>query len=197
MKSFMRQLIEWKKAEGEKHGTWNSRMYRICSNNLHFICLIGSMHNRNSGEKRGSQNDTHYIVRVPSALKYVYMIMFILGIILFVVFFLFKVKGNASVTTGHLWFSLIFAGIGLLVMMWATRWSVHVDGSEMEICKMFRGKTKVSIQDIGSVEVGKKEELILYDQGGKKLLTIDGLSDNYDRFVKSLKTYRKITKISD
>lgn len=163
------------------------------------ICIlyvvIGSMHNRNSGEKRGSQNDTHYIVRVPSALKYVYMIMFILGIILFVVFFLFKVKGNASVTTGHLWFSLIFAGIGLLVMMWATRWSVHVDGSEMEVYKMFRGKTKVSIQDIGSVEVGKKEELILYDQGGKKLLTIHGLSDNYDRFVKSLKTYGKITKV--
>ena len=165
------------------------------------ICIlyivIGSMHNRNSGEKRGSQNDSHYIVRVPSALKYVYMTMFILGIILFVVFLLFKAKGNASVTTGHLWFSLIFAGIGLLVMVWATRWSVHVDGSEMEVYKMFRGKTKVSIHDIRSVEAGKKEELILYDQSGKKLLTIDGLSDNYDRFVKSLKTYGKITKISD
>ena len=159
--------------------------------------VIEYLNNRNNSVKGNSQDDTHYIVRVPSALKYVYMTMFILGIILFVVFFLFKVKGNASVTTGHLWFSLIFAGIGLLVMMWATRWSVHVDGSEMEVYKMFRGKTKVSIQDIGSVEVGKKEELILYDQGGKKLLTIDGLSDNYDRFVKSLKTYRKITKISD
>ena len=72
------------------------------------ICIlyivIGSMHNRNSGEKRGSQNDSHYIVRVPSALKYVYMTMFILGIILFVVFLLFKEKGNASLTTGHLWF---------------------------------------------------------------------------------------------
>ncbi len=163
------------------------------------ICIlyivIGSMNNRNSGKKRGSQNDSHYIVRIPSALKYVYMIMFLMGIFLFFVFLLFKIKGNATVTTGHLWFSLIFAGIGLLVMMWATRWSVHVDGSEMEVYKMFRGKTKVSIQDIGSVEVGKKEELILYDQGGKKLLTIHGLSDNYDRFVKSLKTYGKITKV--
>lgn len=163
------------------------------------ICIlyivIGSMNN-NSGKKRGSQNDSHYIVRIPSALKYVYMIMFLMGIFLFFVFLLFKIKGNATVTMGHLWFSLIFAGIGLLVMMWATRWSVHVDGSEMEVYKMFRGKTKVSIQDIGSVEVGKKEELILYDQGGKKLLTIHGLSDNYDRFVRSLKTYGKITKVS-
>ena len=160
------------------------------------ICIlyivIGSMNNRNSGKKRGSQNDSHYIIRVPSALKYVYMTMFILGIILFVVFLLFKAKGNASVTMGHLWFSLIFAGIGLLVMVWASRWSINVNGSEMEVHKMFRGKTELSIQDIGSVEVGKKEEIILYDQSGKKLLTIDGLSDNYDRFVKSLKTYGKI-----
>lgn len=127
------------------------------------ICIlyvvIGSMHNRNSGEKRGSQNDTHYIVRVPSALKYVYMIMFILGIILFVVFFLFKVKGNASVTTGHLWFSLIFAGIGLLVMMWATRWSVHVDGSEMEICKMFRGKQRCLYRILEVWRLVKKKNL--------------------------------------
>ena len=81
-------------------------------------------------------------------------------------------------------------------MVWASRWSIHVNGSEMEVHKMFRGKTELSIQDIGSVEVGKKEELILYDQSGKKLLTIDGLSDNYDRFAKSLKTYGKITKVS-
>lgn len=71
-----------------------------------------------------------------------------------------------------------------------------MNGSEMEVHKMFRGKTELSIQDIGSVEVGKKEELILYDQSGKKLLTIDGLSDNYDRFARSLKTYGKITKVS-
>lgn len=148
--------------------------------------------NRNNSVKGSSQDDTHYIVRVPSALKYVYMTMFILGIIFFVVFLLFKAKGNASVSTGHLWFSLIFAGIGLLVMVWATRWSIHVDGSEMEVYKMFRGKAELSIQDIGSVEVGKKEELILYDQKGKKLLTINGLLDNYDRFVRSLKTYGKI-----
>lgn len=159
--------------------------------------VIEYLNNRNNSVKGSSQDDTHYIVRVPSALKYVYMTMYILGIILFVVFLLFKAKGNASVTMGHLWFSLIFAGIGLLVMVWASRWSIYVNGSEMEVHKMFRGKTELSIQDIGSVDVGKKEELILYDQSGKKWLTIDGLSDNYDRFVKSLKTYGKITKISD
>lgn len=79
--------------------------------------VIEYLNNRNNSVKGSSQDDTHYIVRVPSALKYVYMTMFILGIILFVVFLLFKAKGNASVTMGHLWFSLIFAGIGLLVMV--------------------------------------------------------------------------------
>lgn len=148
--------------------------------------------NRNNSVKGSSQDDTHYIVRVPSALKYVYMTMFILGIIFFVVFLLFKAKGNASVSTGHLWFSLIFAGIGLLVMVWASRWSVNVNESEIEVHRMFYGKIELSIQNIGNVEIGKKEEITLYDQGGKKVITIDGLSDNYDRFVKSLKTYGKM-----
>lgn len=62
--------------------------------------VIEYLNNRNNSVKGSSQDDTHYIVRVPSALKYVYMTMFILGIILFVVFLLFKAKGNASVTNG-------------------------------------------------------------------------------------------------
>ena len=118
--------------------------------------------------------------------------MFVLGIVLFIVFLFFKVKGNASVTMGHLWFSLIFAGIGLLVMVWASRWSVNVNESEIEVHRMFHGKTELSMQNIGNVEIGTKEEITLYDQSGKKVITIDGLSDNYDRFVKSLKTYGKI-----
>lgn len=154
--------------------------------------VIGYLNNRNNSVKGSSQDDTHYIVRVPSALKYVYMVMFVFGIVLFIVFLFFKVKGNASVTMGHLWFSLIFAGIGLLVMVWASRWSVNVNESEIEVHRMFHGKTELSMQNIGNVEIGTKEEITLYDQSGKKVITIDGLSDNYDRFVKSLKTYGKI-----
>lgn len=141
------------------------------------ICIlyivIGSMNN-NSGKKRGSQNDSHYIVRIPSALKYVYMIMFLMGIFLFFVFLLFKIKGNATVTMGHLWFSLIFAGIGLLVMMWASRWSIHVNGSEMEVHKMFRGQTKVSYRILEVWKLVKKKNLFCTIRAVKNcLLSMD------------------------
>lgn len=125
-------------------------------------------------------------------MKYVYMAMFMLGIGLFLIFLVFKVSGNESVTMGHLYFSLVFAGIGLLVMIWASRWSILVKESKMELRRMFHKRAELFIQDIGKVEIGKKDAMILYDKVGRKLITIDGLSENYDRFARSLQLNGKI-----
>ena len=42
------------------------------------------------------------------------------------------------------------------------------------------------------VKVGKKSELALYDPSYKKIINIEGLVDNYDHFVNTLKTYGKL-----
>lgn len=34
------------------------------------------------------------------------------------------------------------------------------------------------MQDIGKVEIGKKDAMILYDKAGRKLITADGLAEN-------------------
>ena len=57
---------------------------------------------------------------------------------------------------------------------------------------MFHKKAELFIQDIGKVEIGKKDAMILYDKVGRKLITIDGLSENYDRFTRSLQLNGKI-----
>ena len=119
--------------------------------------------------------------------------MFFLGVILFVAFSFFMAMGNESVTMGHIWFALVFAGIGLLVMLWASRWNVSVNGLEMEVRKMLRTK-KFSLQDIGSVTVGKKAELRLFDKDGKDIVVVDALSDNYDLLVNSLIEQGKLKK---
>ena len=93
---------------------------------------------------------------------------------------------------GHLYFSLVFAGIGLLVMIWASRWSILVKESKMELRRMFHKRAELFIQDIGKVEIGKKDAMILYEKVGRKLITIDGLSENYDRFARSLQLNGKI-----
>lgn len=157
--------------------------------------IIGYLnHRNNSGEKgkKDKQNDTCYTVRIPSALKHVYMMMFLVGIFLFVVFLMFKMKGNPTVTMGHLWFSLILAGIGLMVMTLASRWSINVNGAEIEIHRILHRKIKLFIRDIGDAKIGKKEEITLYDAKGKRITTVDGLSENYNRFIKTLKEYEKI-----
>ena len=115
----------------------------ICAIALGVLCgVIGYRNHRKPAVNSKKQSDTQYVVGVPSALKYVYMAMFLLGIGLFLIFLVFKVSGNESVTMGHLYFSLVFAGIGLFV--------------------------------------------------GRKLITIDGLSENYDRFARSLQLNGKI-----
>ena len=165
----------------------------ICAIALGVLCgVIGYRNHRKSAVSSKKQNDTQYVVGVPSALKYVYMAMFMLGIGLFLIFLAFKVSGNESVTMGHLYFSLVFAGIGLLVMIWASRWSILVKESKMELRRMFHKRAELFIQDIGKVEIGKKDAMILYDKVGRKLITIDGLSENYDRFARSLQLNGKI-----
>lgn len=155
--------------------------------------VIEHLTSRNVGIKRKDQSAEHYVVRAPLALKYVYTAMFFLGVILLVVFSFFMVTGNESVTMGHIWFALVFAGIGLLVMLWSSRWSVNVNGSDMEIRKMLRAK-KFSLQDIGSVIVGKKAELRLLDKDGKDIVVVDALSDNYELLVNSLIEQGKMKK---
>lgn len=62
----------------------------------------------------------------------------------------------------------------------------------MEIHRIFHSSQTIDFSEISKVEIGKKEEIILYGTDDNKLITIDGLSDNYDRFMKSLKLYGKV-----
>ena len=103
--------------------------------------VLGYLNRKKATVGGRMQSDTQYAVRIPSALKYVYMAMFLLGIALFLIFLAFKVSGNESVTMGHFYFSLVFAGIGLLVMVWASRWSIIVTGASMEIHGLLHKKS--------------------------------------------------------
>lgn len=62
--------------------------------------VIGHLNRKKIAISGKIQSDAQYIVTLPSALKYVYMAMFLLGIALFFIFLAFKVSGNESVTMG-------------------------------------------------------------------------------------------------
>ena len=133
-------------------------------------------------------NGNYYVLKIPSALKYVYLTMFGLGIFLFCVFLFFYLTGNPTATIGHLNFAIIFATIGFAVAIWAERWMIVVDGKQMEIHRLFHRPKKIMIPEIGKVMIGKKQQLTLYHKNGKKLITVDALSDNYDKLLQTLKS---------
>ena len=133
-------------------------------------------------------NGNYYVLKIPSALKYVYLTMFGLGIFLFCVFLFFYLTGNPTATIGHLNFAIIFATIGFAVAIWAERWRIVVDGKQMEIHRLFHRPKKIMIPEIGKVMIGKKQQMTLYNKNGKKLITVDALSDNYDKLLQTLKS---------
>ena len=161
-----------------------------------FMCIISILveylNNRDNISKSPDQTDYNYVVKMPTALKYTYLVMFGVGIFLFVVFLFFFLQGNPTVTVGHLNFAVIFASIGFVVTLWSERWRLVVNNEQLEIHRLFRRPRKFPLSDITKIEVGKKHQIILYGKSGKKLLTVDALSDNYDRLIKTLKiNYRQ------
>lgn len=167
-------------------------MYCFCNSRQHSVRRDWTSESQKNTVSGKIQSDAQFIVTLPSALKYVYMAMFLLGIASFFIFLAFKVSGNESVTMGHLYFALVFATIGLLVMLWASRWSIVVTGTSMEIYGLLHKKAELSMQDVGKVEIGKKDAMILSDKAGRKLVTVDVLAENYERLARSLKENGKM-----
>lgn len=130
---------------------------------------------------------THYRVKAPAVLKYACMAQFLFGMIMFILFSYFYMKGNETVEMGHLYVSSIFGTIGLYGVIWASIWGVKVNDSQLEIHRIFHTKKVLCITDIGQVVIDKKDAMILYDRLDKKLIKIDALSDNYDYLLDSLK----------
>lgn len=150
--------------------------------------VIDRVNNKGTSEKTDS---LFYVVKIPDALSYVYLAFFLMGLLLFAIFLFFKLKGNSSITTGNFVFALIISSIGLLVMIWASKWHIVVNNGTLEIYRMFHKTTTVQASQLDHVEIGKKSELILYSDG-KKLITIDCLCDNYDLLAEDLKREGKL-----
>ena len=121
--------------------------------------VINSLYNRKSITDNAGRNEFHYVLKIPGALKYTCMAFFILGLCMFCIFF------------------------GIIR---ASKWKIAVNGNQMEIQRLFRKSIVLQISEIERVEIGKKNQLLLY-ASGKKLITIDFLTENYEYLEETLK----------
>ena len=115
---------------------------------------------------------THYRVKAPAVLKYACMSQFILGMIMFLIFSYFYLKGNETVEMGHLYFSSIFGAIGLYGVIWASIWGVLVNDSQLEIHRIFH-----------VLNCKMKLELRNWDKGACPFIPILAAAGPYSQFL--------------
>lgn len=155
------------------------------------IISITVNHLDQRGIKSVSGDNTSYVVRIPAMLKYVYFAMFAMGMLLFFIFLFFRIRGNKSITTGNFVTALVICAVGLLVMIFAAKWHIVVCGDSLTIYHLF-GKTEtVRFADLDRAVEGSKGQIEIY-RGGKKIITVDLLCDNYDLLCDSLSSYGKL-----
>ena len=153
--------------------------------------LYAVLNHLNTRDSSLDGDDTHYTVRIPREIKTVYFSLFVMGLILFIVFFIFKLLDNESITNGHFWFTLIIMGIGLLVMYFSTRWRIVVNEENIKVYKIWGIIRETTFSDIDSVELTKKAQLVIRVKG-KKLTIVDGLTDNYFKLKSDLIKHGKL-----
>lgn len=149
--------------------------------------IISYLKERDNTSSDMTQNDINYIVCMPTALTHVCLIGFGFGMFLFCFSGFLYLKQNPTVTMGHLYLGLTFSAICLLTIIGASRWKIYVNGKDLAIMKIFhRNPIHLSVDEISRVEIGKKQEIILYDLSGKKVVTVDRLTENYSRLCRTL-----------
>ncbi len=150
--------------------------------------IINYLYTRDDKAMDSNQDDDNYAVRVSKALKQVGLAMFAMGMLLFVIFFAFRISGNTSATVGHLNVFLIFALIGLLVVLWSDAWRIKVSGESIEVRRFLRKTQRLTFSEISRVKMTKKFQLVLY-RDGKKVAVVDLLTENRSRFEASLEKH--------
>ena len=80
----------------------------------------------------------------------------------------------------------------MFVMIFASKWHIVVNNDIFTVYRLFGKPVTMHFQDIDSVAEGPKGQIEIY-KGGRKIVTIDLLSDNYDQFLNSLSVYGKFS----
>lgn len=158
--------------------------------------LVDYLHERNTTVSEDGQTDHRYIVKVPSALKYVGYVLFGFGLFLFAFFLIFMLIGKGGVSIDHLNFSLIFAAIGMLYVLSVQSWRIVVDGEILEIHKFFHKNRRISFSDVEKAAYSKKKQIALFYKK-KRIVTVDVVCDNYERLEKNLIQYGKLRETED
>ncbi len=148
--------------------------------------IINNMNKKKQFVENDEAEQETYIVRTPEILKGVFGAWFFLGIIMFCLFLFLKLKNNPTVTNGHLVLAMVACGIGVVGMTLSTTWRIEVNKDKMLIHRLLRSKIEIRMTEIERVEIGKKDEMVLYAYG-KRITIVDPFCIHYGALKRDLK----------
>lgn len=156
-----------------------------------FILITGKQKRRIKAVQKEESDDV-YVVKYISTFEMVYFWNYLTVVGLLLLFTWAKLNVQPDIQRELFSFTVWYALIAILVMLFANRWSIIVRGEELEIYRFFHRRLKVRVSDI-EFKFGKKDQVILYKEG-KKILTINLCSDNRARLEELLEN--ESTKIN-
>lgn len=143
------------------------------------------LHTKNEINNSDSSN---YTVTIPLLLLSVFKVLFGLGLVMFLIFFLVMLTGNPTVTTGHIVMTTVIMGIGMFGILWSIKWKLVVHNEK-----------EFLITDISKVEVQTKqtqngivERIVLHFSTNNSTIKIEDSCDNYELLMNTLKSYNKL-----
>ena len=132
-----------------------------------------------------TNSERSYIVDFPAAFGQLCLMITGGGGIAFCIFAFLYDRKLGEVSQGHLVLSAIFALIGMVGIFVKSRWRVVVQGEQICFYNILKPRIKIRIKEIEKVQIGRKDELRIYFSG-KKIKTIDRLTNNYENFLVTL-----------
>ena len=144
--------------------------------------LFGWMQRLKKENELTNSGENTYVMEVPSILSKLCILIFVIGLVLFIGFSILYYKQMGNVTVGHLNFSLVLIFICLLGFVACYRWKIIVTDQEIKFYNVFKTNQEISVEQIDKVVRGNKGELEIF-VSGRKIKTIDCAATHFGDFI--------------
>lgn len=130
----------------------------------------------------------NFTVTPPAILKKIFGILMIIGLIFSIVTSCLAYYKISNTSIGHVIFGLVLFTIGLVVVLYAIRWKIKINGNKISIQYFLKPAKIFSVDTIDKIVMGKKMQIMIVADN-KTLVTVDFLANNYEELLGYLKSH--------
>ncbi|MEE3342840.1 MAG: hypothetical protein VZS44_01975 [Bacilli bacterium] len=153
--------------------------------------VLNNLHTKDDKKYSNEKDDNNYILKSPDAIKVLGYMFVGLALFVFIIFSIIFLIENKPVTSDYFIIPLFILSIGVFYFIIAFSWRIVVNDDNLEVHRLFRKCINIKINDINKIDFDPLGKGIIIIYGNNKKITIDQLSDNYNKLLKTLEKYGK------